>query len=82
MKGKEILDRRIVPVQMAAVAVLEITDSIQSRVTNTNSRVGTLENNVSTLTQRADSITSTVSQHTTKINSLNGTVEGHTTKIS
>nr|DAZ05123.1 MAG TPA: hypothetical protein [Caudoviricetes sp.] len=26
MKGSEVLDRRIVPVQMAAVAVLEITD--------------------------------------------------------
>lgn len=82
MKGSEVLDRRIVPVQMAAVAVLEITDQIQSRVTNTIARVGTVENNVSTLTQKADSLTSTVSQHTTKINSLNGTVEGHTTKIS
>lgn len=82
MNGNKILDRRIVPVQMAALAVMEITDYISSRVQNTQNKVNQIENNVSTLTQKADSISSTVTQHTTQINSLNGTVSGHTTKIS
>lgn len=82
MNGNQILDRRIVTVQMAALAVLEITDQIRSRVQNTELQVNQISNNVSTLTQKADSISSTVSQHTTQINSLNGTVSGHTTKIS
>lgn len=82
MNGSEVLDRRIVPVTLAAVATFEITDKIYSRISATDTKVGQIENNVSTLTQTANSLTSTVSQHTTNINSLNGTVSGHTSKIS
>lgn len=82
MNGSEVLDRRIIPVTLAAVATFEITDELYSRIVATNTKVGQIENNVSTLTQTANSLTSTVSQHTTNINSLNGTVSGHTTKIS
>ena len=82
MKGSEIVDRRIVPVKMEAVAVLEIADEISSRVIHTNSRLDEVENNVSTLTQTAESIKSTVSQHTTQISGLDGTVSGHTSKIA
>lgn len=82
MNGSEVLDRRIIPVTLAAVATFEITDELYSRIVATNTKVGQIENNVSTLTQTANSLTSTVSQHTKNINSLNGTVSGHTTKIS
>lgn len=75
VKGTEILDRRIVPVTLAAVATFEITDKIYSRVQGTENRLGSVENNVSTLTQTASSLQSVVSQHTTSINN-------HTTRIS
>ncbi len=82
-------DTKIIPVQFAASAALEITDSIKATVQdNTNSisdlsdKVQTNTNNISTITQKANSIESTVSSHTTSINNLTGKVDQNTTNIS
>lgn len=82
-------DTKVVPVQFAASAALEITDSIKTTVQgNTNSisdlagKVQTNTNNISTVTQKANSIESTVSSHTTNINSLTGQVDSNTKNIS
>lgn len=82
-------DTRVVPVQFAASATLEITDSIKTTVQdNTTSitdlagKVQTNTNNISTVTQKANSIESTVSSHTTNINSLTGQVDSNTKNIS
>lgn len=86
MNGSKVLDRRIVPVALAAKATLEITDRIRTTVQNNyrelKDGVTTNANNISQLEQTASGITSTVQQHTSQINTLNGTVSGHTTKIS
>lgn len=86
VKGGLVYDRRIIPVIYKALAVIEITDSILSRVTNNyttlNGKITTNTNNISTLKQTAESLQSTVRSQTTQINNINGTVSGHSTKIS
>ena len=74
-------DTRVVPVQFAASATLEITDSIKTTVQdNTTSitdlagKVQTNTNNISTVTQKANSIESNVTSNTTTINNLSGSV--------
>lgn len=74
-------DTRVVPVQFAASATLEITDSIKTTVQdNTTSitdlagKVQTNTNNISTVTQKANSIESKVTSNTTTINNLSGSV--------
>lgn len=74
-------DTRVVPVQFAASATLEITDSIKTTVQdNTTSitdlagKVQTNTNNISTVTQKANSIESKVTGNTTTINNLSGSV--------
>lgn len=74
-------DTRAVPVQFAASATLEITDSIKTTVQdNTTSitdlagKVQTNTNNISTVTQKANSIESNVTSNTTTINNLSGSV--------
>lgn len=74
-------DTRVVPVQFAASATLEITDSIKTTVQdNTTSitdlagKVYTNTNNISTVTQKANSIESNVTSNTTTINNLSGSV--------
>ena len=68
VKGDEIFDTRTVAVTLAAKATFEITDKIISRVQNTETKVGEIENNVSTLTQTAEGLTSIVESHTIGIN--------------
>ena len=82
-------DTKIIPVQFAASASLEITDSIKATVQdNTDSisdltgKVQTNTNNISTITQKADSIESTVKSNTTSINNLTGKVDKNTQNIS
>ena len=82
VNGNDIVDRRIVPVILSPSATLEITDSINTAVQNTNTELGVVESNLSNLRQTASSIATTVSQHTTKIDNINGEVTEHTTKIS
>lgn len=89
MYGSTVKDTKVVPVQFAASAALEITDSIKTTVqNNTNSisdlsgKVQTNTNNISTVTQKANSIESTVSSHTTSINNLTGKVDQNTENIS
>lgn len=74
-------DTRVVPVQFAASATLEITDSIKTTVQdNTTSitdlagKVQTNTNNISTVTQKANSIESKVTSNATTINNLSGSV--------
>ena len=74
-------DTRVVSVQFAASATLEITDSIKTTVQdNTTSitdlagKVQTNTNNISTVTQKANSIESNVTSNTTAINNLSGSV--------
>lgn len=74
-------DTRVVPVQFAASATLEITDRIKTTVQdNTTSitdlagKVQTNTNNISTVTQKANSIESKVTSNTTTINNLSGSV--------
>ena len=74
-------DTRVVPVQFAASATLEITDSIKTTVQdNTTSitdlagKVQTNTNNISSITQKANSIESKVTSNTTTINNLSGSV--------
>lgn len=74
-------DTRVVPVQFAASATLEITDSIKTTVQdNTTSitdlagKVQTNTNNISTVTQKANSIESKVTSNTTTINNLSDSV--------
>lgn len=74
-------DTRVVPVQFAASATLEITDSIKTTVQdNTTSitdlagKVQTNTNNISTVTQKANSIESKVTSNTSTINNLSGSV--------
>lgn len=74
-------DTRVVSVQFAASATLEITDSIKTTVQdNTTSitdlagKVQTNTNNISTVTQKANSIESKVTSNTTTINNLSGSV--------
>lgn len=82
VNGNDIVDRRIVPVILSPSATLEITDSINTAVQNTNTELGVVESNLSNLRQTASSIATTVSQHTTKIDNITGEVTEHTTKIS
>ena len=84
-----IKDSKVVPVQFAASAALEITDSIKTTVQgNTDSisdlagKVQTNTNNISTVTQKANSIESSVKSNTTSINSLTGKVDSNTQNIS
>ena len=81
MYGSTTKDTKVVPVQFAASAALEITDSIKTTVQNNTSSISDLSgkvqtntNNISTITQKANSIESTVSSHTTSINNLTGKV--------
>lgn len=74
-------DTRVVPVQFAASATLEITDSIKTTVqdnttsiTDLTGKVQTNTNNISTVTQKANSIESKVTSNTTTINNLSGSV--------
>lgn len=89
VNGGLIKDTKVVPVQFAASAALEITDSIKTTVQgNTDSisdladKVQTNTNNISTVTQKANSIESSVKSNTTSINSLTGRVDSNTQNIS
>lgn len=81
VSGGLVKDTRVVPVQFAASATLEITDSIKTTVQdNTTSitdladKVQTNTNNISSITQKANSIESKVTSNTTTINNLSGSV--------
>lgn len=81
VSGGFVKDTRVVPVQFAASATLEITDSIKTTVQdNTTSitdlagKVQTNTNNISSITQKANSIESKVTSNTTTINNLSGSV--------
>ena len=87
--GGLVKDTKVIPVQFAASATLEITDSIKTTVQNNTTsindlagKVQTNTNNISTVTQKANSIESTVSSHTTNISNLTGKVESNTKNIS
>ena len=87
--GGLVKDTKVIPVQFAASATLEITNSIKTTVQNNTSsisdlagKVQTNTNNISTVTQKANSIESTVSSHTTNISNLTGKVESNTKNIS
>lgn len=86
INGNQILDRRIVPVTLAAVATFEITDTIRATVQNNyrelKNGVTTNANNISKLEQTAQGITSTVEQHTIQIGATNNQVEKNITNIS
>lgn len=82
VKGSTVLDRRIIPVQVNAAAILEVTDQITGRVQNCERNINTNTNNIAQLQIKADSIESTVQQHTTTINSINGQVTTNTKNIS
>lgn len=86
MNGNQILDRRIVPVTLAAVATFEITDTIKATVQNNyrelKNGVTTNANNISKLEQTAQGITSTVEQHTIQIGATNNQVNKNVTNIS
>ena len=82
-------DTRVVPVQFAASATLEITDSIKTTVQdNTTSitdlagKVQTNTNNISSITQKANSIESKVTSNTTNINNITGQLSSQSTSIS
>ena len=82
-------DTRVVSVQFAASATLEITDSIKTTVQdNTTSitdlagKVQTNTNNISTVTYKANSIESKVTSNTTSITDLAGKVQTNTNNIS
>ncbi len=82
-------DTKVIPVQFAASATLEITDSIKttvqgntSSITDLAGKVQTNTNNISTVTQKANSIESTVKSNTTSINNLTGKVDQNTQNIS
>lgn len=82
VKGADVLDRRIVSVNLVPMATFEIAESIHSVVQYTNNRVDEVESNVSSITQTANNIASVVKQQSAQISSVNGTVTGHNTRIS
>ena len=82
-------DTRVVSVQFAASATLEITDSIKTTVqdnttsiTDLTGKVQTNTNNISTVTYKANSIESKVTSNTTSITDLAGKVQTNTNNIS
>jgi hypothetical protein len=50
MNGSDILNRRIVPITLAAVATFEITDKITARVQSSEDRLDEVETDVTTVT--------------------------------
>lgn len=82
INGSNILDTRIIPVQVNTAAILEITDNITAKVQSNTRNITTNTNNIAQLQIKADSISSTVSQHTTTINTLTGKVDTNTKNIS